>query len=242
MTAGAVVEEVGRDLARWLRPVAAAFASLAVLVAGAALWEYGRRAGTATPVDPHDVLFLAGIGHLGVQAALRSRTRRGRLRWRPALVLPGGTRPGLLARRSRWAWAIEVAAGGAVVGSGLVWGGSTIGAWEGRISSAVGVAALLVSAFAVFRSLRRPRFVAITSTGVTTEDEALPWERIASVLRDKKGVHLRLRDQVRYVTVGGHDYSISNEHLAHVIEYYLATPDRRIALDVNVPGPLGAVR
>jgi hypothetical protein len=128
------------------------------------------------------------------------------------------------------------------VGSGLVWGGAELDGWDGRITTAFVAVAVVVLARTLFQELRRPVLVAITSEGVVTERRTVPWERIASVHRDKEGVHLRLRDQVRYVTVGGEDCAVSDERLAHVIEYYLATPHRRIALDVSAPGPLGAVR
>lgn len=243
VTAGMVVEEVGGDRTRWAHTVVAASASLAVLAAGAALWGYGRRVGTGLPVDPHDVLFFATGLHLGGRAWLRRRTRRGDLRWRRRLHLPGGARPGLIARRSTLALGIECVGVAGMLGSGLVWAGATVGGWDGRIFSALGAVVLPAAAFWLFKALRRhPAFVAVTSVGVVNGDETVPWERIARVHRDKQGVHLRMKDQVRYVTVGGEDCAVSDERLAHVIEYYLAAPHRRIALDVNTPGPLGAVR
>jgi hypothetical protein len=242
VTAGAVVEEVGGGWSRWLRPAVAASASLAVLAAGAALWEYGRRTGDNVPFDPHDVLLLATGLHFGGRAWLRQRTRRGDLRWRRALVLRRGVRPGLFAPRSKLALALETVAVTGMAGSGLVWAGAELDGWGGRILTAFWAVAVPVLARMLFQALRRPVLVAITSEGIVTERETVPWERITSVDRDKEGVHLRLRDQVRYVTVGGEDCAVSDERLAHVIEYYLATPHRRIALDLNAPGPLGAVR
>jgi hypothetical protein len=242
VTAGAVVEEVRGGWSRWARPVAAASASLAVLAAGATLWEYGRRSGTALPADPKDIAALAGGVHVGGKAWLRSRTRRGDLHWRRALVLPGGPRPGLIAQRSKRMHAVEVVGLTGVFGSGLVWGGSTIDGWQGRIPTAISVVLLPMIAYGLFKRLRHPTLVAVTSRGVVAEREELPWDRIASVRRDKDGVHLRRKGEERHVTVGGADCAVSDERLAHVIEYYLATPHRRVALDLNAPGPLGAVR
>jgi hypothetical protein len=242
VTAGTVVEEVRGGWSRWARPVAAASASLAVLAASAALWEYGRRAGTATPADPKDIAALATVVHLGGGEWLRRRTRRGDLNWRRALVLPGGRRPGLVAQRSKRGQAVEVVGLTGMFGSGLVWGGSTIGEWQGRITTAICVVLVPMIAGAVFQRLRHPTLVAVTSRGVVVESEELPWDQIASVRRDKEGVRLALKGEVRRVTVGGEDCAVSDERLAHVIGYYLATPHRRVTLDLNAPGPLGAVR
>lgn len=240
--AGAVVEEVRGGWSRWARPVAAAFASLAVLAASAALWEYGRRAGTTTPADPKDISALAAVVHLGGKEWLRRRTRRDDLHWRRTLVLPGGRRPGLVARRSKRSQAVEVVGVTGLFGGGLVWGGSAIGEWQGRIPTAMCVVLIPMVAHVVFQRLRHPTLVAVTSRGVVAEGEELPWDQIASVRRDKEGVRLRLKGQARYVTVGGEDCAVSDERLAHVIEFYLATPHRRAALDLNPPGPPGAVQ
>jgi hypothetical protein len=247
VTAGAVVEEVGGSLSRWIRPMAAAFASLAVLAGGAALWECGRRAGTAAP-DMDSVALIGTLARVGGDSWLRRRARPGDLRWRRALVLPGGARAGLLAPRSKRALALETLATCGMFVGGLVWAGSKVDGWNGRILTALGVVGLPILAHAVFKRLRHPVLVAITSEGVVAEGKALPWDQIKSVRRDKDGVRLRVRgpdrdtDKGRWVTVGGADCAVSDERLAHVIEYYLATPHRRGALDVNVPGPLGAVR
>jgi len=220
--------------------VVAAFASLGVLVAGAALWEYGR---TAAP-DLGGIALIGTVAHLGGDHWLRHRTRRDDLRWRRALTLPGGTRPGLLARRSKRALALEIFATGGMFGGGLIWAGSRVEGWSGRVMTALCVVALPILAYGVFKALRNPVLVAVTSRGVVAGGQALPWEHIKSVRRDKEGVQLRVRDadKGRWVTVGGTDCAVSNERLAHVIEYYLATPHRRSALDLNAPGPLGAVR
>lgn len=241
MTAGAVVEE-GGGWSRWIRPVVAGFASLAVLAGGAALWEYGRRAGAAAP-DLGNLLFLATGVHVGGMEWLRRRTRRGDLTWRRAVTVPGGRRPGLFARRSKRALAIGAFAASGIIGGGLVWGGSRVDGWSGRITTALAIVVLPMLAWSVFRRLRHPTLVAITSAGVVADGQALPWEVIRSVRRDKEGVHLRVRDsdKGRWVTVGSEFCAVSDERLAHVIEYYLATPHRRVALDLNAPGPLGAV-
>jgi hypothetical protein len=245
VTAGTVVEEVAGAWRRWARAMLAASASLAVLFAGAALWEYGRRAGDATPVNPRDVLFFASLGHFGGEAWLRRRPRRADLRWRRALPLPGMTRPGFVAPRSGWALVVDaVGLSGTYVGF-LVLSGSTVDGWMGRIGTALCLVLTPLAAYAVFQRLHRPVLVALTSRGVVAEMEDMPWERIGSVRRDKDGVHLRLVEDgegVRYVTVGGPDCAVSDERLARVIEYHLANPHRRVALDVSAPGPLPAVR
>lgn len=221
----------------------AVFASLAVLVAGAAVWEYGRRAGTAAP-DLSDIGLIGTLAYLGGAEWLRRRIQRDDLHWHHALALPGGPRPGLLARRSKRATALETFVVGGIFGGGLLWGGSRADGWNGRIMTALGVVALPILAFAVFKRLRHPVLVAVTSQGVVAGGQTLSWEHIKSVRRDKEGVQLRVRDsdKGRWVTVGGTECAVSNERLAHVIEYYRATPHRRIALDLNAPGPLGAVR
>ncbi|GAA4436229.1 hypothetical protein [Phytohabitans houttuyneae] len=244
VSSGAVVEEVRGGWSRVVRRVAATAAGLAVLVAGTALWEYGRRAGDTVPADPGDVVLFATFGHYGGEAWLRRRTRRGDLRWRRALPLPGGTRPGLVARRSRRSLAIDAVGLCGLLGGTLVFSGSAIDGWLGRITTAICVVALPLAALAVFQRLRCPVLVAVTSRGVVAEGEELPWELITSVRRGKDGVDLRLREdgEVRHVSVGGHECTVSNERLADVIAYYLDTPHRRSTLDLNAPGPLPAVR
>ncbi|MGN9906381.1 hypothetical protein ACTMTJ_02410 [Phytohabitans sp. LJ34] len=230
-------------MSRGIRSVVAAFASLAVLVAGAAVWEYGRRSGTAAP-DLSGIGLIGTLAYLGGIDWVRRRIQRDDLRWHRALALPGGARPGLLARRSKRGLALMIVAVGGIFAGGLLWGGARADGWNGRIMTALCVVTLPMLAWVVFKAVRHPILVAVTSQGVVAGGQTLSWEHIKSVRRDKDGVQLRVRDsdKGRWVTVGGDGCAVSNERLAHVIEYYRATPHRRIALDLNAPGPLGAVQ
>lgn len=243
-----IIEEQRRNRLRWIRIVVAAFAASAIVAAGAALWEYGRRAGGAVP-DVSCILFVATGVHLAGTRWLRRRGRRADFRWRAALVLPNGVHPGLQGRRSRSALAIGAVTATGFVGSGLLFFGGQVGAgrvWSGPIGSILAGAAAIALAASAFGRLRRSGYVVITSHGVAVGGHIVLWEQIGAVYHDKEGVHLRLKtpENPRYVGLSGPDCAVSDERLAEAIEFYLANPHRRSALDIGpaqlaLPAPQG---
>ncbi|MFK3979535.1 hypothetical protein ACI2K4_04040 [Micromonospora sp. NPDC050397] len=207
----------------------------AVLVAGAALWEYGRGTGVSAPDLTCVVLAAAGLHFAGTRW-LVGRNRRADFRWRRTLPVPGDVRPGLSGRWSRSALAVDAGAAVGVVGSGLVFFGARVGAdslWSGSIGSVLAGGWTLVLAVSAFGRLRRPWYVVVTSLGVAARGHDVSWERIGSVYRDREGVHLRLAESEspRYVRVSGPRCAVPDERIAEVIEFYRADPHRRAALD-----------
>jgi hypothetical protein len=232
-----IIEEPGRDRLRWIRTAMAAFATSASMAAGTALWEYGRQAGGAAP-DVSCIMFVTTGVHLAGTKWLRRRGRRADFRWRAALVLPDGVHPGLLGRWSRSALALDTVTTIGFVGGALLFSGGQVGAGSvrsGAIWSTLAGAAAVALAVSAFGRLRRSGYVAITSHGVAVGGHIVRWEQIGAVYRDKEGVHLRLKtpENSRYVGVSGPDCAVSDERLAEVIEFYLANPHRRSALDTG---------
>jgi hypothetical protein len=231
-----IVEEPGRGWRRWIRTAVAAVAASAIVGAGAAVWEYGRRAGGAAP-DVGVIVFVATGVYLAGMHWLRRRGRRADFRWRAALVLPEGVHPGLLGRWSRFALAFDTVEVIGLVGGGLLFAGGKVGAgsvWGAVLSPLGGVMAVTV-AVSTFGRLRRSGYVAVTSHGVAAGGHLVRWEQIGAAQRDKDGVHLHLRasGKPRSVDVGGPHSAVSDERLVEVIEFYLANPHRRSALDTG---------
>ncbi|HEX2773778.1 MAG TPA: hypothetical protein VHN18_15280 [Micromonosporaceae bacterium] len=215
----------------------AAIAASAVVAAGATVWEYGRRAGGAAP-DFGAILFVVSGVELAATRWLLRRDRRADFRWRAALVLPDGVHPGLVGRWSRTALAIDTVAATGLGGGGLLFAGGKVGAgsvWYGTIASTVAGAAVIGLAVSVVGRLRRSGSVAVTSHGVAAGCRLVRWEQIGAVQRDKDGVHLRLRapGDPRSVDIGGPHCAVSDERLVDVIDFYLAYPERRSALDTG---------
>lgn len=124
------------------------------------------------------------------------------------------------------------------VGGGLLFSGGQVGAgsvWSGPIGSTLAGAAAFALAASAFGRLRRSGCVAITSDGVAVGGHIVRWEQIGAVYRDKEGVHLRLKtpENLRYVGLSSPDCAVSDERLAEAIEFYLANPHRRSALDTG---------
>jgi hypothetical protein len=193
--------------------------------------------GAAAPDVDILVLLSAGLHFAGTRW-LRTRKRRADLRWQAALVLPDGVRPGLL---GRWSWvAVAVNAVGTTgfVLGGLVFFGGRVGAdsiWFGVIGSIAAGAGAIVLADGAFRRLRRSGHLAITSGGVAVGDEVVGWDQIEMVRRDRRGVHLRQKTPKapRNVQLTAPDCAVSDDRLAEVVEFYLANPHRRSALDTG---------
>ncbi|WP_329103487.1 hypothetical protein OG792_26920 [Micromonospora sp. NBC_01699] len=230
-----IIEEPRRNRPRSVRTVIAVLAASAIVAAGAALWEYGRRLGAAAPEVSFIVLVTIGI-QLAGERWLRTRHRRADLRWRAALVLRDGVHPGLQGRWSRAALVFDAVGTTGFAWGGLFFFGGQVGAgsqWSGPIGSILAGVATIVLAATAFGRLRRSGYVTITSRGVTVGDDTVGWERIEAVYRDSKGAHLRGKtpEDPRYVRIGGPDCAVSDERLAEVIEFYLAHPHRRSALD-----------
>lgn len=162
-----IIEEPGRTRLRWIRTLLAVLAAAAILAAGAAVWESGRLAG-----DDADAGFVAGlatVAHVAGTKWVRTRRRRADFRWRAALVLPGAVRPGLWARWSRPASAVDAVVSAGFIGGGLLYFGGQVGAgsrWYGPIGSAVVAAMVGALAAAAFGRMRRSGYLTVTSEGV----------------------------------------------------------------------------
>ncbi|HEX5996389.1 MAG TPA: hypothetical protein VFY84_14705 [Jiangellales bacterium] len=90
-------------------------------------------------------------------------------------------------------------------------------------------------AVTIFGGMRRSASVVVTSHGVAAGGLFVRWEQIGAVQRDKDGGHLHLRTpgDPRSVDIGGLRCAVSDERLVEVIEFYLANPRRRSALDTG---------
>lgn len=233
-----VIEEPRHDWLRRARLVGAATAALASIAAAPAMWRYGW---TAAP-DVGGAVFVLTGAHLAGTQWLRRRQRRGDLDWRAALVLPGGVRPGLLARWSRRAAVIDMTVPAGLLAAGLIWGGGRMATdhmWSGAIMSALAGAGALFAAMSLFRRLRHSGCVAVTSYGVAADGELVPWDQIVSVRPHDEGVRLRRRGNMR-LDIGGPDCAVPDERLREVVAFFLAHPHRRSALDSEIR-ELGAI-
>lgn len=230
-----IIEERGRARLRRIRTALAVVVATAILAVGAVVWAYGRLLGE--DVDAGWLMPVAGIVHAAGGRWRGRRDRRADLRWRPALVLSAGVRPGLQARWSRSAVATDALAAAALAGSGLLHSGGEVGTgsvWFGPTISVAAGAMTFVFAALAFRRVRRSGYVTITAHGVAHRGNVVRWERIKSVFRDKDGVHLRLNAETpQYVDFGSTDCAVSDERLTEVIKFYLAEPRRRSALDTG---------
>jgi hypothetical protein len=233
-----IIDEPCRDQLRRIRTAFAAFAAFATVAAGAAVWEYARRVGAAAAPDASGIVFVVTGVHLAGTHWLRKRGRRADFGWRARLVLPDGVRPGLLGRWSRHALAIDAIAATGVLGAGLLIAGGQVGAgsvWFGAIGSTVVGTATVAVAVRIFRRLRRSGCVAVTSQGIAAGGRLVRWEEVRAVQRDKDGVHLHLRSSgtPRSLYIGGPRCDVADKRIVEVLEFYLATPHRRYALDTG---------
>jgi hypothetical protein len=113
---------------------------------------------------------------------------------------------------------------------------------SGAIWSTLAGAAAVAVAVSIFNSLRRSGCVAVTSHGVAAGGRLVLWPEIESVRHDEDGVQLRLRSAgtPRSLHIGGPQCAVSDERLHEVVEFFLAHPHRRSALEGG-PHELGWV-
>jgi hypothetical protein len=232
-----VIEEPGRERSRWIRTALASLAVFATLGAGAVLWEYGRRQGYGDS-EVRGILFAIGGVHAAGTYWVRHRPRRADFRWRARLVVPGAVRPGLLGAWSWRALAIEAMAAAGFVGGGLVVAGGAAGegGGSGIIWTALAAPLAVALAVAVFRKLRRSGCVVLTAQGVGARGRFVRWEDIRAVRHHKDGVDLRLRSsqaRPRLLHIDGPQCNIADERLVQVVDFYLANPQCRLALDTG---------
>jgi hypothetical protein len=228
------MEDAAGIRARRARLGAAVGAVAAVVAAGLATWVIAGSV-TISAGTPGVVAFLASAVQLAGRWLLDRRRRRGRWSWRPALVLPGGVRPGLVARWSVAAFAVDAVGAVAFSAAGLLEAGRSTNAgsrWNILWLAAAGVV-LLVFAVRLFARLRWSGCLAVTESGVAAGGKLLPWAQIHAIECGDNGIVIHMRSG-KPIPVDGAESVVPDQQLAEILRFHLDHPGRRTAL---ITGP-----